>query len=189
MTRAVARWGCFLPDLTRLASGSSTTNLPTAISYFDASKASRQAKKSCYPSVMEPFAIDPTLKSDTFPVADIGLCRLLLMNDSRFPWLILVPQRNGVTEIHDLSPLDQTMLTFETVTVSENLKRLTGCHKVNVAALGNQVRQLHMHVIARFTDDAAWPSPVWGSGAAAPYDRDAAESFIADFKAGFQDRN
>ncbi|WP_370319878.1 HIT domain-containing protein [Oricola sp.] len=138
---------------------------------------------------MEVFEIDPKLKSDTFPVADIGLCRLLLMNDSRFPWLILVPQRSGVAEVHDLSPLDQTMLTFETVTVSENLKRLTGCHKINVAALGNQVRQLHMHVIARFTEDAAWPNPVWGSGPAAPYEKDAAETFIADLKAGFVDRN
>lgn len=136
---------------------------------------------------MRPFAIDPTLEKDTIPVAEIGLCRLLLMNDSRFPWLILVPQRVGVTELHDLSPLDQTMLTFETVTVSDNLKRLTGCHKINVAALGNQVAQLHMHVIARFTGDAAWPNPVWGSGTAVPYDNGAAEQFIAEFKAGFLD--
>lgn len=134
---------------------------------------------------MEQFSLDPALKADTIPVADLGLCRLLLMNDNRFPWLILVPQRAGTVEIHDLSPLDQTMLTFEMVTVSEHLKALTGCHKVNVAALGNQVRQLHMHVIARDTGDAAWPNPVWGSGPAVPYEPEAAEAFIAKFKASF----
>jgi len=136
---------------------------------------------------MEDFSLDPALAADTFPVADLGLCRLLLMNDSRFPWLILVPQRAKMVEMHDLSPLDQTMLTFETVTVSENLKAATGCHKVNIAALGNQVRQLHLHVIARHTDDAAWPNPVWGSGKAVPYDKAAAEQFIAKFTASFQE--
>ncbi|WP_193177803.1 HIT domain-containing protein [Oricola nitratireducens] len=134
---------------------------------------------------MEQFSLDPALQADTLPVADLGLCRLLLMNDNRFPWLILVPQRAGTVEIHDLSPLDQTMLTFEMVTVSEHLKALTGCHKVNVAALGNQVRQLHMHVIARDTGDAAWPNPVWGSGPAVPYEPGAADAFIAKFKASF----
>jgi diadenosine tetraphosphate (Ap4A) HIT family hydrolase len=138
---------------------------------------------------MEDFELDPVLAGDSFSVANLGLCRLLLMNDSRFPWLILVPQRADMVEIHDLSPLDQTMLTFETVTVSENLKAMTGCHKVNVAALGNQVRQLHIHVIARQTDDAAWPNPVWGSGPAEPYDKAAAQDFIAKFTASFQERN
>jgi len=138
---------------------------------------------------MEDFELDPALAGDSFFVANLGLCRLLLMNDSRFPWLILVPQRADMVEIHDLSPLDQTMLTFETVTVSENLKAMTGCHKVNVAALGNQVRQLHIHVIARQTDDAAWPNPVWGSGHAEPYDKAAAQDFIAKFTASFQERN
>jgi diadenosine tetraphosphate (Ap4A) HIT family hydrolase len=138
---------------------------------------------------MEDFRLDPQLAADTFPMADLGLCRLLLMNDSRFAWLILVPQRTDMVEIHDLSPLDQTMLTFETVTVSEHLKALTGCHKVNIAALGNQVRQLHVHVIARHTDDAAWPNPVWGSGPAVAYTPLAAQDFIAEFTASFQERN
>ena len=134
---------------------------------------------------MGKFTLDPKLKSDTFAVADIGLCRLLLMNDTRFPWLILVPQRAGMTEIHELSPLDQTMLTFETVMVSEHLKGLTGCHKLNVAALGNQVSQLHVHVIARDTGDPAWPNPVWGSGPSVAYRDDAAADFIAKFTATF----
>ncbi|MFZ2099755.1 MAG: HIT family protein [Oricola sp.] len=134
---------------------------------------------------MDKFSLDPTLAADTVPVADIGLCRLLLMNDSRFPWLILVPQRADMVEMHDLSPLDQTMLTFETVTVSEHLKQITGCHKVNLAALGNQVRQLHVHIIARNPGDAAWPRPVWGSGPAAPYDAGDAEAFIEKFTSSF----
>ena len=134
---------------------------------------------------MQSFALDPMLEADTLPVADIGLCRLLLMNDSRFPWLILVPQRAGVREIFELTPLDQTMLTFETVMVSEHLQALTGCHKINVAALGNQVAQLHMHVIARKTNDAAWPKPVWGSGEAVPYDKKSVQAFIKRFSAAF----
>ncbi|GAB4352404.1 MAG: HIT family protein [Oricola sp.] len=138
---------------------------------------------------MDDFELDPALAADTFPVATLGLCRLLLMNDSRFPWLILVPQRAEMTDMHDLSPLDQTMLTFEAMTVSENLKALTGCHKINIAALGNRVRQLHLHVIARQTDDAAWPNPVWGSGPAVPYGRDEAADFIARFSASIQERN
>jgi diadenosine tetraphosphate (Ap4A) HIT family hydrolase len=134
---------------------------------------------------MADFTLDPTLKADTLHIANLGLCRLLLMNDSRFAWLILVPQRDGISEIHELSPLDQTMLTFETVMVSEHLQDLTGCHKINVAALGNQVRQLHVHVIARQTDDAAWPKPVWGSGPPTPYSDESAADLIAKFQATF----
>ena len=134
---------------------------------------------------MVDFALDPRLAGDTFSVAKLSLSRLLLMNDARFPWLILVPQRVGIREFHELTPLDQTMLTFEIATVSENLKALTGCHKLNVAALGNQVEQLHVHVIARQTDDAAWPNPVWGSGNAEPYLPDAAADFIAAFNDSF----
>jgi diadenosine tetraphosphate (Ap4A) HIT family hydrolase len=134
---------------------------------------------------MVEFSLDPKLEKDTYFVANIGLCRLLLMDDSRFPWLILVPQRDGISEVHNLSPLDQTMLTFETVSISERLKAATGCDKINAAALGNQVPQLHMHVIARFKDDAAWPNPVWGSGEAEPYDQQAAHDFIKNFMADF----
>ena len=131
------------------------------------------------------FSLDPQLAGDTFPVATLGLCQLLLMNDRRFPWLILVPQRMDIREFHQLTPLDQTMLTFEVSTVAERLQQMTGCHKVNIAALGNQVAQLHVHVIARQTDDAAWPSPVWGSGAAEPYPKAAETDFIAAFNACF----
>jgi len=132
---------------------------------------------------MEAFQLDPTLEADTRHLGDIGLCRLLLMNDSRFPWLILVPRRTGMTEIHELTPLDQTVLTFEVVQTSKMLKELTRCTKINVGALGNMVRQLHIHIIARNEDDAAWPGPVWGAGKSVPYTADAAEKFTERFTA------
>ena len=127
---------------------------------------------------MTDFVLDQKLEADTLAVADIGLCRVRLMNDKRFPWLILVPMRADVREIHELSPLDQTMLTFEVTQTSKLLQRVTGAHKMNVAALGNQVPQLHVHVIARFESDAAWPSPIWGSGKPLTYSAQEAQSFI-----------
>ena len=124
------------------------------------------------------FELDPTLKRDSFFIADIGLTQLRLMNDGRFPWLLLVPKRADVTEIHQLTPLDQTMLTFETTQIAQTLEAVTGADKINVAALGNQVRQLHVHIIARFTSDAAWPGPVWCEGSPVPYADGVAEAFI-----------
>ncbi|MGB7433061.1 MAG: HIT family protein [Ahrensia sp.] len=109
----------------------------------------------------------------------MGLNRLLLMNDKRFPWLILVPQRADIKDFDELSPLDQTMMTFEMGEISRALKAATGCYKINIAALGNMVPQLHMHVIARNTDDAAWPKPVWGVGEAQAYTHDEANQVIA----------
>lgn len=134
-------------------------------------------------SVMAEFQLDHKLEADTIPLGVIGLCRLLLMNDSRFPWLILVPRRADMTEIHELTPSDQTVLTFEIAQISEMLKNITGCTKINVGALGNMVRQLHIHVIARNEDDAAWPGPVWGAGKSEPYGSGEAEKFIERFTA------
>ncbi|GGA59455.1 histidine triad (HIT) protein [Nitratireductor aestuarii] len=105
-------------------------------------------------------------------MANLGLCQLRLRDDSRWPWLILVPQRPEIEEPHDLTPLDQAMLSFETNLVSKALKDLTGCTKINVAAIGNIVRQLHVHVIARNEGDANWPGPVWGYGERLPYHKD-----------------
>ncbi|MBN9044968.1 MAG: HIT domain-containing protein [Rhizobiales bacterium] len=133
---------------------------------------------------MEPFKLDKRLDADTFFVAVLGLSELRLMNDRRWPWLILVPRRPGMTEIHDMTPLDQTMLTFEAGMVAEALKNVTGCDKINTGALGNIVRQLHLHVIARSEGDAGWPGPVWGHGARIPYDEAEAETFIAAVRAG-----
>ena len=112
--------------------------------------------------------IDPRLSTDSTLLATLELSDLRLMNDSRFPWLILVP-RVEATEIIDLSAPDRTRLLDEIVTVSTALRDVTRCYKLNVAALGNLVRQLHVHVIARFTSDAAWPKPVWGIGEAVAY--------------------
>ncbi|MEL6921749.1 MAG: HIT family protein [Pseudomonadota bacterium] len=128
---------------------------------------------------MAEFVLDAKLEADTFHVADIGLCRVRLMNDARFPWLILVPMRDGVREIHELTPLDQTMLTFETTQMSKMLQHATGAKKMNIAALGNQVAQLHVHVIARTSDDTAWPNPVWGAGEALTYNQAQAQTLIA----------
>ncbi len=130
---------------------------------------------------MAAFQLDPNLKADTHTIGDIGLCRLFLMDDSRFPWLICVPRRPDIAEIHQLTPLDQTVLTFEIAQVSEMLQDLTKCRKINVGALGNMVRQLHVHIVARNEDDAAWPGPVWGAGQRKSYEPAEAEAFIERF--------
>ncbi|WAC27722.1 HIT domain-containing protein [Ancylobacter sp. SL191] len=110
------------------------------------------------------FRLDPRLEADTFPVGDLSLCTVRLMNDARFPWLILVPRQPDLAELIDLDDAARARLTTEIDAASRVLKAATGCDKLNVAALGNMVRQLHIHVIARFTTDAAWPGPVWGVG-------------------------
>ena len=109
------------------------------------------------------FELHPTLAADTVEVARWPLCRVLLMNDANYPWLILVPQRESVTEVHQLAPADRAMLIEEITLASERLAATTGAHKMNVGALGNVVPQLHVHVIARFSSDAAWPRPIWGA--------------------------
>lgn len=115
------------------------------------------------------FSLDPRLAADTVVLTDLPLCRLCLMNDSRFPWLILVPRRNGVTEIDQLESADQTALWSETMCAMTILRASVPVDKLNMGALGNIVRQLHVHVIARQQTDAAWPGPVWGVGSAKPY--------------------
>lgn len=115
------------------------------------------------------FGIDAKLLKDTHEIGKLALCRVLLVNDARFPWLILVPQRAGIAEIIDLTPADQQLLWREIAQASLALKTVFQPDKLNVAALGNVVRQLHVHVIARFASDAAWPKPVWGVGEALPF--------------------
>lgn len=116
-----------------------------------------------------PFALHPTLARDTVEVVRLPLCRVLLMKDSRFPWLILVPERETLREIHELPAADRAELIEEIARVSEVLGRLFRPDKLNVGALGNMVPQLHVHVVARFATDPAWPGPVWGSGNAVAY--------------------
>ncbi|GAA4168975.1 HIT family protein [Shinella granuli] len=128
---------------------------------------------------MSDFHLDERIVRDSDLLTKIGLCELRLMKDGRWPWLMLVPQRPDVSEIFDLTPLDQTMLTFETTLVAETLKKVTGAEKINVAAIGNIVRQLHVHVIARSEGDPNWPGPVWGFGTAEPRSADETKAFAA----------
>ena len=128
---------------------------------------------------MPNFNLDERLARDTALLTRLGLCQLRLMHDSRWPWILLVPQRDGICEVFDMTPLDQTMLTFETAMTAKALKEVTGCDKINVGALGNQVRQFHQHLIARSKGDPAWPGPVWGHGEARPWDEAAKNDFTA----------
>ena len=115
------------------------------------------------------FELDYRLAGDSVLLKHLDLCQLRLMNDSRWPWLILVPMRENVSELFELSPGDQLLLSQEAGSVGEKLKKFTGCVKINVAAIGNIVRQLHVHIIARNEGDANWPGPVWGHGQRVPY--------------------
>ncbi|MEP6484764.1 MAG: HIT domain-containing protein [Rudaea sp.] len=115
------------------------------------------------------FALDPRLVADTHRIGDLTFSRALLMNDSRFPWIILVPRLPNLRELTDLSIDDQRRLLDDINRVAHVLHALEKPDKLNIAALGNVVVQLHVHVIARSTNDAAWPKPVWGVGASAAY--------------------
>jgi diadenosine tetraphosphate (Ap4A) HIT family hydrolase len=115
------------------------------------------------------FALDPRLQQDNLLIGDFPLCRLLLMNDAQYPWFILVPRREEVSELFQLGADEQRQLWQETTFLAETLKDTFGADKMNVAALGNVVSQLHMHVIVRRREDAAWPSPVWGRHPAVAY--------------------
>lgn len=127
---------------------------------------------------MGPFHLDERLARDSVLITTLGLCQLRLQNDCRWPWVVLVPQRNDVSELFDLTPLDQAVLTFETNLVASALKDLTGAVKINVGALGNIVRQLHVHIIARNEGDPCWPGPIWGHGAPISYAEHDKQDFI-----------
>ncbi|GGF09190.1 HIT domain-containing protein [Pseudoalteromonas gelatinilytica] len=128
-----------------------------------------------------PFSLAPELQRDCIELADWPLCKVLLMNDSQYPWFILVPRIAGVKEIIDLSEELQITLLQESGKLSKLLQQVFNPDKLNVAALGNMVPQLHVHHIARFTTDAAWPAPIWGKLPAVPY----TDEQIAVLKAHF----
>lgn len=115
------------------------------------------------------FILHHQLAQDSFDLGRFPLCRLLLMNDSNYPWFILVPQRNGVSEIYQLTEAEQQQLTRESSQLAKALAETFEADKINIAALGNVVPQLHIHHIVRYKDDAAWPAPVWGKVPAEPY--------------------
>jgi len=129
------------------------------------------------------FTLHPQIARDTIEVGDLPLSHLRLMNDRTYPWLLLMPRRPGASEIIDLDEEDRAGLMREIALVSRVLKAHTGCDKLNVASLGNAVPQLHVHVIARFRGDAAWPKPVWGQSEAVAYDEQSAADLISELRA------
>jgi diadenosine tetraphosphate (Ap4A) HIT family hydrolase len=125
------------------------------------------------------FELHPRIQADTHALGDWPLSRVLLMNDSTYPWLTLVPRRPDIVEIFDLTDEDGQTLWQELRTAARLLKQATGCDKINVVTLGNVVAQMHVHVIARWYDDVAWPRPVFGVQPAVPY----TEAGLAEMKA------
>ena len=128
------------------------------------------------------FELDPRLATDTFLVGETPLSQVLLMNDTRYPWLILVPRRGDITEPFALSEADQAQLWQESMRLGQAMKAHFAADKINIATLGNQVAQLHVHHIARFHVDAAWPGPVWGVGSAVPYSDAALDVLIGELR-------
>lgn len=115
------------------------------------------------------FKLHPQLEKDCIELGKFELCQLLLMNDSQFPWFILVPQRENVTEIYQLVPEEQITLIQESSYLAQNLATIFNADKLNIAAIGNLVSQLHVHHVVRYRDDKAWAAPIWGKFAAVPY--------------------
>lgn len=123
--------------------------------------------------------LDPQLERDSVEIANLPLCQARLMNDANYPWLLLVPRRANVSEIVDLEEADRAQLMREIAQTVQALKAETACDKINVAAIGNVVAQLHVHVIARSRSDPAWPKPVWGAVAARAYEDAARQTLLA----------
>ena len=131
------------------------------------------------------FSLDPVLEKDAYPVGDFRLCRLLLMNDSNYPWFILVPRREGLRELYELTREDQVSYLLESNYLSQMLVDIFKAEKLNIAALGNQVSQLHLHHIARFKADPSWPKPVWGQVPAKPYEANELIRIVESVRAFF----
>lgn len=132
------------------------------------------------------WSLHPQLAKDTTPVGDLALCRVLAIDDATYPWLVLVPRRTGVIEISDLAAGDAAHLIDEIAQASRVLKAVTQCDKLNVSAIGNVVPQLHVHIVARWTNDPLWPKPVWGQVTPRPGDSAAFIRFIAMVRAGLK---
>ena len=126
--------------------------------------------------------LHPQLRKETIEIVALRLSRVLLLNDSRFQWLILVPDRPSVTELHTLNAADQMILMSELTVCSRVLESLYRPDKINIGALGNLVPQLHIHVVARFETDAAWPGPVWGFGERQPYSTSVSEDTVTSLR-------
>lgn len=135
------------------------------------------------------FKLHPQLEQDTLCVGELSLCKILLMDDRRFLWLILIPKRKNIKEIIELTQEEALLLMGEVCLVSNILKEFKNPDKLNVAALGNMVPQLHIHVIARFISDAAWPQSVWGIGSAEPYAAHSSQILLDQLRDLFADRS
>jgi diadenosine tetraphosphate (Ap4A) HIT family hydrolase len=123
--------------------------------------------------------LDPRLEADTIRVGSLDLCDLLVMNDARYPWAILVPRIEGAREMHELSEADRAQVWDETNRVATLVAGWAGVEKVNIGSLGNVVSQLHIHVVGRRNGDPAWPGPVWGHSPRVPYAKDGKEDLVA----------
>ena len=137
---------------------------------------------------MSGFELHPRLVADCTVLGDWPLSRLLLMDDARWPWCILVPRRAGVAELHELAPQDRQQLWEESAMLSRALRPFLPCSRLNVAALGNLVPQLHVHHVVRSEGDPAWPGPVWGTGTREPYAPAAAERLQRALLAALEQR-
>lgn len=131
------------------------------------------------------FSLHPRLAADTLVLGSLTLSRILLMNDARYPWLILVPAVADARELHDLEAGDRILLMEEIAGASRRLSDQYAPDKINVGAIGNIVPQLHVHVVARREGDPAWPAPVWGVGTAKPYGETAAAEVLAALRGGW----
>jgi len=131
------------------------------------------------------FTLHERLVVDSTQIGELPLCTLLLINDANYPWLVLVPRRPEIREIYQLETTDRVQLLEESCVLSEVMDAVFTPLKMNVAALGNMVPQLHLHHIARFSDDPAWPNPVWGAVPAKAYDDEIQQKLIFSIVEGF----
>ncbi|CAA0094220.1 Uncharacterised protein [Zhongshania aliphaticivorans] len=131
------------------------------------------------------FKLHEALARDCVLVGDLPLCKVLLMNDNQYPWLILVPRRHDIREICDLEPADQQLYLKESNLSCDVLRAVFNAEKLNVAALGNMVPQLHIHHLARFASDVAWPKPVWGVLPAKPYEPSILASHLSELRSAY----
>ena len=134
------------------------------------------------PSRPDPWSLHSQLARDTVAIGDLPLSRVLVVNDANWPWLLLVPRRAGVSEMIDLDEVEQAQLMTEMSRIARALRAVTQCHKLNIAALGNAVPQLHVHIIARFRNDPAWPKPVWGAVPARAYEREEMHNLVTPLR-------
>ena len=134
------------------------------------------------------FQLNDRLKNDTLEIGRLELSLLLLINDRALPWFILVPEREGIKEIDELSADDQILLIKEIAWASQAIRRLYHPDKINIGALGNLVPQLHVHVVGRFVSDRAWPGPIWGTGPMQPYESDEVNKVLAQIRTALNGR-